>query len=66
MTPKEIISRLERIRVQVDSFTIPFYTSKIAPLKRMAAELVVLVRELTWRVDDLESAKDKSNEGKSS
>lgn len=65
MDLKEIVSRAERIRAEVNNFQVPiFYGSKVAPLKRIANDLLVLFRELTWRVDALESAKDKkSDEG---
>lgn len=64
MEPDEIASRAERIRAEVNSYAVPlFYGSKVAPLKRIANDILVLFRELTWRVKALESAKGKKPEG---
>ena len=62
MELKEIISRIERIRAEVNSFAVPiFYGSKVAPLKRMTNDILVLIRELAWRVEALEAAKPKKS-----
>lgn len=66
MTPKEIISRVERIRAEVNSYAVPiFYGSKVAPLKRMANDMLVLMRELAQSVEQaLNRPTDDKPEGK--
>ena len=60
MDIKEMVSRSERIRSQINEYPVPiFYGSKVAPLKRMLNDFLVMFRELAWHVEALEDSKPK-------